>query len=275
MHGGGNYAALFYKRKGMGRMEFELTLGAYMLVCPLVFLAGLIDSVAGGGGLISIPAYLAAGLPAHLAAGTNKLSAMIGTGAATIRFFRGGRIRMACALAAAALALPGSYLGTLAFNRIDEATVVRMMLAVIPIVAAVVLLRRGSFGGSFELSEKWLLPVCALIGLAIGFYDGLVGPGTGTFLILAFTFLTGMDAVTASGSAKVVNLASNIASAVTQIFAGHVLFALGLPAAVFGLAGNMVGAQLALRGGEKIVRLMLLIVLALLLANMAMKLAAA
>ena len=265
----------FTKGKGWARMEFELTLGAYMLVCPLVFLAGLIDSVAGGGGLISIPAYLAAGLPAHLAAGTNKLSAMIGTGAATIRFFRGGRIRMACALTAAALALPGSYLGTLAFNRIDEATVVRMMLAVIPIVAAVVLLRRGSFGGSFELSEKWLLPVCALIGLAIGFYDGLVGPGTGTFLILAFTFLTGMDAVTASGSAKVVNLASNIASAVTQIFAGHVLFALGLPAAVFGLAGNMVGAQLALRGGEKIVRLMLLIVLALLLANMAMKLAAA
>lgn len=253
-------------------MEFELTLGVYLLVCPLVFLAGLIDSVAGGGGLISIPAYLAAGLPAHLAAGTNKFSAMIGTSAATIRFFQGGRIRLGCALAAAALALPGSYLGTLAFNRIDEATVVRMMLIVIPIVAAIVLLRRGSFKSSFTLKPMLLLPVCALIGLVIGFYDGLVGPGTGTFLILAFSFFAGMDAVTASGSAKVVNLASNIASCVTQLFAGNILFALAIPAALFGLLGNMAGAQLALRGGEKIVRRMLLIVLALLLANMAMKL---
>ena len=253
-------------------MEFELTLGTYLLVCPLVFLAGLIDSVAGGGGLISIPAYLAAGLPAHLAAGTNKLSAMIGTGAATVRFFQGGRIRLGCALSAAALALPGSYLGTLALNRIDETTVVRMMLVVIPLVAAVLVLRRGSLRRRVDVPERLLIPVCALIGLVIGFYDGLVGPGPGTFLILALSFFANMDAVTASGSAKGVNLASNVASVTTQIFAGNVLFALGLPAALFGLAGNMTGAQLALRGGEKIVRRMLLVVLALLLVNMAMKL---
>lgn len=252
-------------------MEFELTLQTFLVVCPLVFLAGLVDAVAGGGGLISIPAYLAAGLPAHLAAGTNKLSGMIGTGAATIRFFQSGRIRLACALTAAALALPGSYLGTLLFNRIDDAVVVRMMLIVIPVAAAVVLLRRGPLQSSFTLPVKLLLPVCGLIGFGIGLYDGLVGPGTGTFLIIAFSFFTHMDAVTASGSAKVVNLASNMASLVAQLVAGNVLFTLGIPAALFGLAGSMVGAQIAIHGGEKAVRRMLLFVLALLLINMAIK----
>lgn len=253
-------------------MEIAVTLPMLLIVCPLVFLAGLIDSVAGGGGLISIPAYLAAGLPAHLAAGTNKLSAMIGTSAATVRFFRGGRIAVGCALCAAALALPGSYLGTVLLNRIDDAQVVRMMLVVIPVVAAVVLLRRGELRSRFCLPGWALLPVCAGIGLTIGFYDGLVGPGTGTFLILGFSLLAGMDAVTASGSAKVVNLASNIAAFATQCFAGHVLFALGLPAAAFCLLGNWVGARLALRGGERVIRRMLVLVLLLLLANMALKL---
>lgn len=239
-----------------------------LIVCPLCFLAGLIDAIAGGGGLISIPAYLATGLPAHVAIGTNKLSAAIGTAAATARYKKSGRMDAPCALAAAALALPGSWLGTMIFNALPDGFVVRMMVVVIPIVAAVVLLRRGELRARFSLPVRFRLPVCGAIGFAVGLYDGLVGPGTGTFLILLFTLIVGMEAVTASGTAKVVNLASNVASLATQIVAGNVLFLLGLPAAAFGLLGNLAGAHLAIRGGERVVRVMLLIVLALLLLNM-------
>ena len=253
-------------------MTVELTWVMFVVVCPLCFLAGFIDAIAGGGGLISIPAYLAAGLPPHLAMGTNKLSACVGTATATWRFLRGGKVVLRSGLTAAALALPGSWLGTRLLNSLADTQVLRMLVLVIPVVAAVVLLRRGALRPLCTLPDAAVLPVCAAIGLVIGFYDGLIGPGTGTFLILLFTLVLGMDAVSASGSAKVVNLASNLAAMVTQLASGNVLFALGLPAAAFGMAGNFLGARLTLRGGEKTVRWMLLVVLVLLLTTMVVKL---
>jgi len=140
---------------------------------------------------------------------------------------------------------------------------------VLPVAAAAVLLRRGSLKPLFALPPAALAPVCAATGLVIGFYDGFVGPGTGTFLILLFTLFVGMDPVDASGTARVVNLASNVASVVTQIFAGHVVFALGLPAAVFSAAGAALGARTAMRGGAKVIRAVMLGVLAVLLVTMA------
>ena len=111
-------------------------------------------------------------------------------------------------------------------------------------------------------------PASFLIGLAVGFYDGLVGPGTGTFLIILFTMVLGMDAVLASGTAKLVNLTSNAASLVALLAAGQVLFALGLPAAVCGILGNLLGASMTLRKGSGFIRGMLVVVLGLLLAKM-------
>ncbi len=243
----------------------------YLIVCPLCFFAGLVDSIAGGGGLISLPAYYFAGLPPQLAAGTNKLSASIGTAAATWRFFRTGHIALASALVAAALALPGATMGTLVFNSLTDKQALRMLVLALPVVAAVVLFRRGTLHALCKLPKAAVLPLCGVIGLVIGFYDGLIGPGTGTFLILCFTLLLGMHPVDASGSAKVVNLASNVASLVTQITRGHVLYALGLPAAAFSMAGNLLGAHLAVRGGEGTVRRMLLGVLALLFVTLALR----
>ena len=112
------------------------------------------------------------------------------------------------------------------------------------------------------------LPTAFLIGLVVGFYDGLVGPGTGTFLILMFTMILGLDAVLASGTAKLVNLASNVASVTEMILAGKVLFALGIPAAACAILGNLLGASMTLKKGAGFIRGMLLAVLALLLAKM-------
>ena len=117
-------------------------------------------------------------------------------------------------------------------------------------------------------AAKWTIPVSAAIGLVVGFYDGLVGPGTGTFLILLFTMILGMEGVTASGTAKVVNLASNLASLSNLFLSGNVLVGLGLPAAACAIAGNLLGAGMTMKRGTKFIRVMLLCVLALLLAKM-------
>ena len=245
----------------------ELTWVTYLIVCPRVFLAGLIDSVAGGGGLISLPAYLAAGLPPVLAAGTNKLSACLGTVASTTRFVREKKVDWKAAVFAAAGAFPGSWLGTLLLRQIPEDAVRLMMICAIPVVAAVVL-RKREMQGRCLVEERFYRPLAFAIGLAIGFYDGLIGPGTGTFLILLFTMALGMEAVMASGTAKVVNLTSNLAALISLFSTGNVLIALGLPAALCGIAGNWVGAGLTIKKGVGFIRRMLLIVLCLLLAKM-------
>ncbi|MBQ8537701.1 MAG: TSUP family transporter [Clostridia bacterium] len=245
-----------------------VTLTMYLIVCPLAFLAGFVDSVAGGGGLISLPAYYLAGLSPVMAAGTNKLSACLGTLAASLSFMKGGQIIWKVALPAAAAALPGSWLGTTVLQHIPEDAIRWMMIMAIPLVAAVVLRKKGGLQSKARVKDR-LIPLCSLgVGLVIGFYDGLVGPGTGTFLILAFTMLMGVEAVHASGSAKIVNLASNVASMITLAFSGQVIWALGLPVAAFAIMGNLLGARMTMKKGVGFIRGMLLCVMGLLLAKM-------
>ena len=243
-----------------------LTWQMFLIVCPLVFLAGFVDSVAGGGGLISLPAYYLAGLPPVMAAGTNKLSACLGPMAASGRFLMGHEVNGRTALLAALGAFPGSWLGTAVLRHIPEQAIRVMMIAAIPLVAIVVL-RKKSLGGRRLTPERLDGPVSFCIGLGVGFYDGLIGPGTGTFLILLFTSLMGMEAVMASGTAKLVNLTSNVASLISLALAGKVILLLGLPAAACGIAGNLLGAGMTIKRGGGFIRRMLMIVLALLLAK--------
>jgi len=247
----------------------ELTWATYLIVCPLVFLAGLIDSVAGGGGLISLPAYMAAGLSPLQAAGTNKLSACLGTVASSARFVRERRVDWKAAIFAAIGAFPGSWLGALLQQHIPEDAIRILMICAIPLVAAVVL-REKNMTGHCLVGDGFYRPMAFAIGLLIGFYDGLIGPGTGTFLILLFTMLLGMEAVMASGTAKIVNLTSNVAALCSYLTLQpeNVLFTLALPAALCGMAGNWLGASLTVKKGVGFIRYMLLVVLALLLAKM-------
>ena len=246
----------------------QVTLEMILIVCPLALLAGFVDSVAGGGGLISLPAYYLAGLPPVLAAGTNKLSSALGTLVASIRYGRARQVNWLVALAAAAGALPGSALGAMLLQAIPENTMRIIVIGAIPLVAAIVLRRRDALSARRRIPEKWTLPVSILIGLFIGFYDGLVGPGTGTFLILLFTMILGVEAVKASGTAKIVNLASNVAALSALLMKGQVLYLLGLPAALCAMAGGYLGAGMTIRRGAGFIRWMLMAVLALLLAKM-------
>jgi uncharacterized membrane protein YfcA len=244
-----------------------------LVICPLVFLAGFVDSVAGGGGLISLPAYLLVGLPAHTAAGTNKVVACIGTTFAAGKYIRSGNVKIKLALLAAAGALAGSYLGTRAAVHLDDGTLKLVILCALPLVAVFMALKKDFGRENSRPPKAWTkkqeAALCAAIGLVIGCYDGLVGPGTGTFLMLAFTAVLGFDLLKATGCAKVANLASNVASAIVWLINGSVLLPIVLPAAVFGAAGNLLGARYAIKGGSKKIRGMAFAVLGLMAVKLA------
>ena len=246
----------------------EITLFTYLIVCPLIFLGGFVDSIAGGGGLITLPAYYLAGLPPSLAGGTNKLSAVAGTAVATAKYSARGLVDWKQGIASLLGALPGAAFGAYLLTVLPDLYVRVGVILALPLVAFLVLRNKDLSVRSALVPVRWTLAACFFIGLFVGVYDGLVGPGTGTFLILAYVMLLGEEALTASGTAKLVNLGSNAGALVTLILTGHVLYALALPAAVFGIAGNMLGASLAIKKGAPFIRLLLLAVLGLLLVKL-------
>lgn len=246
----------------------EITWNMYLIVLPMVFLAALVDSISGGGGLISLPAYTMAGLSYDFASGNNKFSSTFGTLTATIRYYKSGKLMLKPALWAIVGALPGAYLGTRTAMVLGDAFMRVFMVFALPVLGAFVALHRKNDVQPRPMTRKSLM-VCLLVGLAVGFYDGFFGPATGTFLILLFTYVTGMDMVTASATAKPVNLASNIASLITRIASGNVLFALAIPAMACSIAGGAIGSKLALKKGAGLVRWVMLGVLALMTVKLA------
>lgn len=240
----------------------------YLLVLPLVFAAAVVDAIGGGGGLISLPAYLVAGLPSDLASGSNKLSASFGTLVATVKFFRSGKIMMKPAFAASAAAVLGAFAGAQVNERLSDAAFRIVLLILIPLIALLMLFRHNAPDRALPMTGK-RLALCALIGLLVGAYDGFFGPGTGVLLILGFTWAAGMDTVTASGSSKVVNLASNISALVAHFLNGNILFALVLPAMALSAAGGYLGSWLAIRRGAKFIRAVMMGVMVLLLVRLA------
>ena len=241
----------------------------YLIVLPAVFLAGLVDSIAGGGGLLSVPAYLAAGLPPHYVLGNNKFSSSFGTLFATLRYHQEKLIDLPVALLSAAFALAGSYAGSRAVLLVDPGFLRYVLIALVPAIAAFTFLNRdlGRHDRSGVVPRGIKFPLAALAALVIGFYDGFFGPGTGTFLILFYTLSLKYDFVTANANTKVVNLASNIAAAVTYIAHGQVNYLIGFPAAACGIAGNLLGAKTVIARGSRVIRPVFILALALLLAK--------
>ena len=245
----------------------NLTIEAFLIVCPLLFLAGLVDAIGGGGGLISLPAYLLAGVPIHNAIATNKLSSTCGTTLATIRFIRQGLVNWPLALPTILFAVLGSSLGANLSMATGEGIMEGILFAVLPVVAFLVLnpkLFHDNAEASVTLNRRtWTTAI--LSSFAVGMYDGFYGPGTGTFLIVAFTVFARLNIRTANAQAKVINLTTNITSLTIFLINGQVIFLLGLAAAVCNMAGNYVGAGLAMTKGSRITRPVILLVLLLLL----------
>ena len=246
----------------------DVTWQMYLVVLPLVFAAAVVDAIGGGGGLISLPAYMLSGLPSDLASGSNKLSASFGTLIAAGRFLKSGKVLLLPALAAAALAVPGAFLGAQLMEITPERVYRLALLIMVPLMAVVMLVRRNAPDRALRMT-KARLALCAAIGFFVGAYDGFFGPGTGVLLVMGFTWIAGMDTVTASGSSKVVNLSSNIAALVAHFLNGNIVFALAVPAMAMSAAGGYIGSVLAIRKGARFIRLVMMGVMALLLVKLA------
>lgn len=262
---------------GMNRKEFlinmELTIGTFLFVCPLLFLAGLVDAIGGGGGLISLPAYLIAGVPVHQAIATNKLSSTCGTTLATARFIKNKLVNIKLAIPSVISAIVGSSIGAKLSLIMDEKILEYVLFAVLPVAAFIVLNKKlfkdkPEGEGEVTLNGRTYLVAC-IAALIIGMYDGFYGPGTGTFLIIAFTVFAGMSVGVANAQAKVINLTTNITSLVIFIANGQVLFSLGIAAAISNMIGGYIGAGLVMKKGSKIVKPTIILVLGLLALKVA------
>jgi uncharacterized membrane protein YfcA len=246
---------------------------ALLVVAALV--AGVIDAIAGGGGLITLPALLAgtSGLPTVVALGTNKGQSVFGSGSALVAFWRAGSLDRGRARVTFPLGLVGSVAGAALVMVLPPAVLRPVVLALLVAAAAFLALRRPKAGAG--AAEKRAIPaararaIAAAIALVMGAYDGFFGPGVGTFLIVAFVGLLGEPLHRASGDAKVVNFASNLAAVAAFASRGAIIWRIALPMAAAQLVGGTIGAQIAVRGGERVVRRVVLVVVAGLVAKLA------
>ena len=246
----------------------EILFTDYWLLALAAILAGLIDSVVGGGGLIQLPALLSVfpqTSPASLF-GSNKLAAIWGTAFAARSYAKRLTIRWRIALPASLAALVFAFLGARAVTLFPQ-DVLRKALPFILLAVAVYVYRRKSFGSEVASEEQGgdKPGLALLIGAGIGFYDGFFGPGTGSFLIFLFVRFFHLDFLQASAIAKVVNVACNFAALAWFASAGHVIWQLGLLMAFCNILGSVTGTRLALWGGTGFVRKLFLIVVSLLI----------
>lgn len=243
----------------------ELTLSMFLIVCPFAFLAGFVDSIGGGGGLISVPAYLIAGLPAHETIYTNKLSACLGTVVATIRYCRNNYIDYSLALLGVITAAIGGFFGANFALIVSEQIFKILLLILLPMLTVYVLLKKDLEPKNMQnISRKKQLFLVSVATFIIGIYVGFYGPCSGTFLILVYSAIAKMNILKAEGNAKLVNMTADICSLCVFLFNGVVLIPLGLAAAVFSIAGNYLGAGIAMKNGAKVIRIVILSVLAIL-----------
>jgi uncharacterized membrane protein YfcA len=241
------------------------------LLLSAALFAGLVDSMAGGGGLIQIPTLLQVlGNQSYpVVFGTNKLSSIVGTSAAAVRYARRVDIPWNTLLPAVLAALPGAFLGAWALSYVPR----EWMSLTVPVLLSGVAWytwRNKSFG-LHSVQRVWsegkTQVISGTLGFCIGFYDGIFGPGTGTFLMLGFVALLGFDFLMATACAKFVNVACNFAALLRFGLDGHLIVGLGLGMAAFNLLGSHIGSSLALAHGAALVRRVLLALVVVLICK--------
>ncbi|QSB05227.1 TSUP family transporter [Natronoglycomyces albus] len=250
-------------------MELDIVL---VLLFSVALLAGWVDAVVGGGGLLQLPALMLAYPQAPVATllGTNKLASVFATSTAAITYGRKIKLDHRLLWPTVGLALVGSGLGAAMAGAVSSGALRPIIIAVLMAVAIMVL-ARPQFGLHPQPKLKTPLRAAALMlaaGLLVAFYDGIIGPGTGIFLAICFAAILGSDYVSATAHAKVINAATNLGALLVFIYFGHVWWALGLLMAIGNATGALIGANMALRNGSKFVRIVLIVVVFVLIARL-------
>lgn len=232
------------------------------------FAAGVVDAIGGGGGLITLPALLAAGFPPHLALGTNKGQSVFGSGSALRTYYRSGLIQGTWAKWTFPLGLIGSWIGAALVSVLAPSVLRPVVIAGLIVVGLVMMLRPSVASPRAAVSTRWPVLSVSVIAFVIAAYDGFFGPGTGLFLIAAFVWWMGSSPLAASADAKVVNFASNLAAVAYFGWKGFILWPVALVMGVGQFAGGQLGARLAIRRGDTLVRGAMVVVVVLLAAKL-------
>lgn len=229
-------------------------------------IAACIDAMAGGGGLISLPALMAAGVPPVAAVATNKLQSSIGTAGACWAYARAGHMDLATYRWPVIAAFLGSVGGAWLLQRVDPSILAGLMPALLIAIAAYFTF--GPRAADFDRKQRVGMGLLGLLIGVIGFYDGFFGPGAGAFYATIFLALGGLSLLRATAQTKAANLASNIAGLLTMVAGGHVLWMAGLCMAAGSIVGGQVGSHLAMRFGGKLIRPLLILMSLALTAKM-------
>ena len=226
-----------------------------ILLCMAGFLASFVDSIAGGGGLISVPAFMLAGLPPHMVLGTNKFSATAGSFTSSLKFIKSGKANLKLLKYLIPFTFLGSMLGVKAVQHIDQKFLTPLVLILIMFIGIYTL-----FSKSLGLEDKFkgLTKKNVIYGvglaLSLGFYDGFFGPGTGSFLVFGLINIFGFNFVASSANARILNFTSNVTALVLFALSGQINYMLGLPVAVFMILGAKMGTTVALNKGSKLIK---------------------
>lgn len=247
-----------------------MSIASYILFWVTGFGAGLVDAVAGGGGLIALPVLLSSGMPPLTALGTNRLQSCAGEMIAMGHFLQSGKLKLRSVLSCLLFVIIGSSIGTIAVQAIHNATLTKIIPFLLLLLILYSVLSRRLFvqQETPRLSPLWF---AAIFGIFIGAYNGFFGPGTGAIWTTCFIFFLALDAQQAVMRTKPVNIAGNIASVFWFVLQGHVMYSVALTMALGQIFGASIGARLVLTRGTKLIRIVFIIVVILMTVNLGWK----
>jgi len=247
-----------------------LDISLWITLCSVGFIAGLIDAIAGGGGMLTVPTLLTSGLPPHVALGTNKLAASFGSFTASLTFYRKNLFNPKYWRLAIIATAIGAISGTIIVNFLSVEFLDKYIPVLVVFTAIYTLFSRSTINDSLGLPLKTVSVKSKQLiqGLILGFYDGIAGPGTGAFWVSSSNVLYKIDILLSSGLARSTNFISNFFSLLTFIYLGHVNFALGISMGIFIMLGAWVGAHWAIKFGGKFIRPVFITVVIIMSVNL-------
>ena len=247
-----------------------------LFICPMLFLAGMIDGISGGGGIISLPTYLLAGIPINAAYGCNKLQSFLGTSASLAKYAKCGLVDWKPALIACCGAILGANVSTHVMMHLTDSVKTWIIIAAMCFIITLMLLTcklHFTDRGIQKLpNNKKHAVQCIGLGLLLGMYDGFFGPGCGTVALMLFSVIFKYDMHVAVGNGKIIIVVSNLIALISYIRSGDILYAVALPASAANIIGSYIGASLAVKKGKKLVYRMLILVTVILLIQTLLKL---
>lgn len=247
-----------------------VTIAIILFFC--CFLAGFIDSVAGGGGLIMVPSFILAGLPAQTALAQEKLVGTIGTIFAIRNYMKNKKIVWKIASYGILAAIIGAYVGAKLILLLDEELVGKLIVFLFPIgLMLTIIPKKQKSSESKSIDGKFAMLVSLLVCFSAGFYDGFFGPGTGSLMIILFHYIMKFTLIEASATSKIFNFASNIGALIAFIIGGHILLLKGIPMIIGNILGNYIGSNLAIKQGDTLVRKTLVASLTILFVSLVYK----